>query len=375
MAAGIDASPRTPSLDPPARLAAQARVAVYTDITDAELESFLAEFDLGRLVSLKGIAEGVSNSNFLLETDRDRFILTLYEKRTPEAELPYFIELMQWLSRQGYPAPMPQTDRQGRTLKRLAGKPAALVSFLSGYSVKRPTAQHCREAGVACHVVPGVTAALAAGAGAGAPLTHRGAAQAVTFVTGHAAKGHAPNLDWAALARPNHTVVVYMGVSMAGPIADHLLAAGRDGATPALIVENASRADERRIVTILAQLADAARSVTGPALLVVGEAMALVETGGASKAQFLDFLTSTLFNAPIYRNYGAMIVKETFAPAGFGAELAAKDMRLADEAAQTLGVAMPLNDLLRARLKRLIEGGEGHLDLTALSLLARRDVR
>jgi homoserine kinase type II len=124
-------------------------VAVYTDITDAELESFLAEFDLGRLVSLKGIAEGVSNSNFLLETDRDRFILTLYEKRTPEAELPYFIELMQWLSRQGYPAPMPQTDRQGRTLKRLAGKPAALVSFLSGYSVKRPTAQHCREAGVA----------------------------------------------------------------------------------------------------------------------------------------------------------------------------------------------------------------------------------
>ena len=107
----------------------------------------------------------------------------------------------------------------------------------------------------------------------------------------------------------------------------------------------------------------------------LGEAMALVETGGASKAQFLDFLTSTLFNAPIYRNYGAMIVKETFAPAGFGAELAAKDMRLADEAAQALGVAMPMGDLLRARLKRLIDGGEGHLDLTALSLLAQRDVR
>jgi 3-hydroxyisobutyrate dehydrogenase-like beta-hydroxyacid dehydrogenase len=107
----------------------------------------------------------------------------------------------------------------------------------------------------------------------------------------------------------------------------------------------------------------------------LGEAMALVETGGASKAQFLDFLTSTLFNAPIYRNYGAMIVKETFAPAGFGAELAAKDMRLADEAAQALGVAMPMGDLLRARLQRLIAGGEGHLDLTALSLLAQRDVR
>jgi 3-hydroxyisobutyrate dehydrogenase-like beta-hydroxyacid dehydrogenase len=107
----------------------------------------------------------------------------------------------------------------------------------------------------------------------------------------------------------------------------------------------------------------------------LGEAMALVETGGASKAQFLDFLTSTLFNAPIYKNYGAMIVKETFSPAGFGASLAAKDMRLAGEAADTLGVAMPLNDLLRARLKRLIDGGEGDLDLTALSQLAQRDVK
>jgi 3-hydroxyisobutyrate dehydrogenase-like beta-hydroxyacid dehydrogenase len=107
----------------------------------------------------------------------------------------------------------------------------------------------------------------------------------------------------------------------------------------------------------------------------LGEAMALVDTGGASKAQFLDFLTSTLFNAPIYKNYGAMIVNETFDPAGFGAVLAAKDMRLAGEAADALRVSLPLNDLLRARLQRLIDGGEGHLDLTALSLLAKRDVK
>jgi len=107
----------------------------------------------------------------------------------------------------------------------------------------------------------------------------------------------------------------------------------------------------------------------------LSESMALVETGGASKAQFLDFLTSTLFNAPIYKNYGAMIVNEMFEPAGFGASLAAKDMRLAGDAADTLGVALPLNDLLRARLARLIEGGEGHLDLTALSLLAQRDTK
>src|SRR5437868_5651309 len=100
--------------------------------------------------------------------------------------------------------------------------------------------QACRAAGVETHVVPGVTAALAAGASAGAPLTHRGSAQAVTFVTGHAAKGGEPDLDWAALATPNHTVVVYMGLSMAAPIAARLMAAGRDPATPALIVENAS---------------------------------------------------------------------------------------------------------------------------------------
>jgi uroporphyrin-III C-methyltransferase len=137
----------------------------------------------------------------------------------------------------------------------------------------------CRAAGVACHIVPGVTAALAAGASAGAPLTHRGSAQAVTFVTGHAQKGAEPDLDWESLARPNQTVVIYMGLSMATPIAARLLAAGRDGATPALIVENASRADERRIVTTLFGLSDAAATLSGPALLIVGEAMALAQAG------------------------------------------------------------------------------------------------
>jgi uroporphyrin-III C-methyltransferase len=147
----------------------------------------------------------------------------------------------------------------------------------------------CREGGVDCHIVPGVTAALAAGASAGAPLTHRGAAQAVTFVTGHAKEGGEPDLDWQSLAKANQTVVIYMGLSMAAPIAARLLAAGRDGATPALIVENASRADERRIVTTLAGLPDAAASLSGPALLIVGEAMALAQAGGAEAvAEFLS---------------------------------------------------------------------------------------
>ena len=161
--------------------------------------------------------------------------------------------------------------REGLTVVRLKGGDP----FIFGRGGEELEA--CREAGVACHVIPGVTAALAAGAGAGAPLTHRGSAQAVTFVTGHAAKGGEPDLDWDALARPNQTVVVYMGLSMAAPISARLMAAGRAGATPALIVENASRPDERRIVTTLFGLAEAAAALGGPALLIVGEAMGLAE--------------------------------------------------------------------------------------------------
>ncbi|HYD45693.1 MAG TPA: uroporphyrinogen-III C-methyltransferase [Phenylobacterium sp.] len=127
----------------------------------------------------------------------------------------------------------------------------------------------CRAEGVACHVVPGVTAAL----GAAAPLTHRGAAQAVTFVTGHASSGGEPDLDWASLARANQTVVIYMGLSTAPAIAGRLIAAGRAASTPALIVENASRPDERRLPTTLGGLPEAAAELSGPALLIVGEAM------------------------------------------------------------------------------------------------------
>jgi uroporphyrin-III C-methyltransferase len=137
----------------------------------------------------------------------------------------------------------------------------------------------CRAAGVDCQIVPGVTAALAASASAGAPLTHRGSAQAVTFVTGHASNGAEPDLDWASLARANQTVVIYMGLSQAAPIAARLMAAGRIGSTPALIVENASRPEERRVVTTLSGLADAASRLSGPALLIVGEAMALAQAG------------------------------------------------------------------------------------------------
>ena len=123
-------------------------MAVYTDITDAELEAFLQRYDLGAPLSFKGIAEGVENSNFLLDTEQGRFILTIYERRVREAELPFFIDLMQHLAAKGFPCPTPIADRNGRALQALRGKPAALVSFLNGVSVRRPSPAHCREAGV-----------------------------------------------------------------------------------------------------------------------------------------------------------------------------------------------------------------------------------
>jgi uroporphyrin-III C-methyltransferase len=138
----------------------------------------------------------------------------------------------------------------------------------------------CRAAGVECRVIPGVTAALAAGAAAGAPLTHRGAAQAVTFVTGHAIGDAEPDLDWGTLATANHTVVIYMGLSRAALIAARLIEAGRAPSTPALVVENASLPRERRIATRLDGLEAAAAGLDGPALLMIGEAMAMAETGG-----------------------------------------------------------------------------------------------
>ena len=122
-------------------------MAVYTDVTDEELAGFLAAYDVGSAVSFKGIAEGVENSNFMLETETGRFILTVYERRVSGDDLPFFLGLMEWLAARGYPSAAPVPDRRGATLGRLRGKPAALVAFLPGLSVRRPTTNHCREAG------------------------------------------------------------------------------------------------------------------------------------------------------------------------------------------------------------------------------------
>jgi homoserine kinase type II len=124
-------------------------MAVYTDVTDEELQQFLAGYELGTLLSYKGIAEGVENSNFLLHTAAGSFILTLYEKRVAADDLPFFLNLMEHLSARGLTCPQPVRSRGGGTLGRLANRPAAIVTFLDGVWIRRPNAAHCGAVGEA----------------------------------------------------------------------------------------------------------------------------------------------------------------------------------------------------------------------------------
>jgi len=124
-------------------------MAGYTDVTDEELQQFLAGYDLGTLSSYKGIAEGVENSNFLLHTSKGYFILTLYEKRVAESDLPFFLDLIEHLAARGLNCPQPVRSRSGEALSRLARRPAAIVTFLDGVWIRRPSAAHCGAVGEA----------------------------------------------------------------------------------------------------------------------------------------------------------------------------------------------------------------------------------
>lgn len=124
-------------------------MAVYTDITEVELGAFLTEYDLGELRSYRGIAEGSENSNFVLHTGKGEFILTLYEKRVEAADLPFFLGLMQHLALKGISCPLPVARRDGSLIGRLAGRPAAIITFLEGIWPRRPNAAQCREVGKA----------------------------------------------------------------------------------------------------------------------------------------------------------------------------------------------------------------------------------
>ena len=124
-------------------------MAVFTTVTDADMARFIAGFDIGRVISSKGIAEGVQNTNYLVKTEAGRFILTLYEERTEVSELPFFLALMEHLSQGGISCPTPLHDRAGSSLVELNGRPAALVSFLDGAWIRQPDARHCEAVGAA----------------------------------------------------------------------------------------------------------------------------------------------------------------------------------------------------------------------------------
>ncbi len=124
-------------------------MAVYTEVSDGDLLAFLETYDLGRVRSLKGIAEGVENSNYLLQTEAGSFILTLYEKRVEEENLPFFLGLMEHLSAKGITCPQPVKARSGTALGRLSGRPAAIVTFLQGVCRNRPGARDCAKVGEA----------------------------------------------------------------------------------------------------------------------------------------------------------------------------------------------------------------------------------
>jgi len=124
-------------------------MAVYTEVSDGDLEKFVSAYDIGRVVACKGIAEGVENSNYLLQTDSGLYILTLYEKRVAKADLPFFVGLMDHLAAKGLACPTPIRARDGQVLHELARRPAAIISFLRGMWPKRILVTHCAQVGEA----------------------------------------------------------------------------------------------------------------------------------------------------------------------------------------------------------------------------------
>ena len=124
-------------------------MAVYTDVSFEDLEALLSNYDIGSPRSFKGIAEGVENSNFHLQTDRGGYVLTLYEKRVSKDDLPFFLGLMEHLATRGIACPQPVRDKSGKQWMTLNGRPAALLTFLDGVSLRKPDVAHCTAAGEA----------------------------------------------------------------------------------------------------------------------------------------------------------------------------------------------------------------------------------
>jgi homoserine kinase type II len=189
-------------------------MAVYTQVSADDLAGMLAGYDVGGAISFKGIAEGVENSNYLLETTRGRFILTLYEKRVEAGDLPWFLALMGHLAAKGLPVPGPVADRQGKVLQSLNGRPACLIEFLPGVSVTEATPAAAHEVGVALGRMHAAVADFAAprpnalGPAAWPPLAARcqgRLGEIDAALPGLVAAGLAATADWPA-ALPQATI-------------------------------------------------------------------------------------------------------------------------------------------------------------------------
>jgi homoserine kinase type II len=133
-------------------------MAVYTHIASEDMADLIACYDVGTLVSAKGIAEGVENTNYFVETTKGRFILTVYEKRVDAGDLPFFLSLLDHLADKGCPVPRTIHDRQGAGLRQWNGKFLALIEFLPGLSVSHPTADQARAVGFALGQMHGAVA-------------------------------------------------------------------------------------------------------------------------------------------------------------------------------------------------------------------------
>jgi len=123
-------------------------MAVYTKLSEKDLESFFTKYDLGKLVSYEGIKEGIENTNYFIKTEKGNFILTLYEKRVDEKDLPFFIGLMRNLFDKNFPSPEPIINKNGNYISEISGKKAAVVSFLEGNAKKILTPADCNQVGV-----------------------------------------------------------------------------------------------------------------------------------------------------------------------------------------------------------------------------------
>jgi len=122
-------------------------MAVYTHLSDEEIRKFLTEYDIGQLLNFSEIAEGVENSNFLLTTSSNKYILTLYEKRVDPHDLPFFLKLLSHLASSGLSCPLPVEARDGKALRTLGGKPAAIVTYLQGSWPRQTTHDQCKALG------------------------------------------------------------------------------------------------------------------------------------------------------------------------------------------------------------------------------------